>query len=188
MVLNYSYKIPFFHYFIHSAIGSQDALEQYDFSHFLVDVGFLLYGLDHFLKVLLLAKLFDAAQGDMGHKVLTVAQEAYFVEGVEGVLSQVEQLFGCLLHAEPQHTRGIAATENSCAVEVHYKRMVTLQHLAHSLYDLRLVLRRRLAYELQGKVYVGRSHPVYAVLVREAFAQVGQQRLEAVVFGLNRNC
>lgn len=188
MVLNYSYKIPFFHYFIHSAIGSQDALEQYDFSHFLVDVGFLLYGLNHFLKVLLLAKLFDAAQGDMGHKVLTVAQEAYFVEGVEGVLSQVEQLFGCLLHAEPQHPGSVAAPEDPRAVEVHYKRMMTLQHLAHSLYDLRLVLRRCLAYELQCKMYVGRTYPVDAVLMRKALAQVGQQRLESVVFGLNRNC
>ena len=186
MVLNYSYKIPFFHYFIHSAIGSQDALEKNDFGYLLADVGLLLYGLNHFLKVLLLAKLFDAAQGDMRYKVLTVAQEAYFVEGVEGVLGQVEQLFGCLLHAEPQHPGGVAAPEDPSAVEVHYKRMVTLQHLAHCFYDFRLVLRRRLAYELQCKMYVGRTHPVDAVFVRQALAQVGQQRLESVVFGLNR--
>ena len=84
-----------------------------------MDVGFLLYGLNHFLEILFLAEVFDAAKGDVGHKVLPVARKAYFIESVEGIFGQVEQLFGCLLHAEPQHPGSVAAPEDPSAVEVH---------------------------------------------------------------------
>ena len=101
MVLNYSYKIPLFHYFIHSAIGSQDALEQYYFFHFLVDVGLLLDGLHHLLEILFLAEVFDAAEGQMRHKILSVTLITNAIEGGQHIFFEAQQLIGCLLHAEP---------------------------------------------------------------------------------------
>lgn len=101
MVLNYSYKTPLLHYFIHSAVGSQDALEQYYFFHFLVDVGLLLDGLDNLLEILFLAEVFYATKGQMRHKILSVTLITDAVECGQDIFFEAQQLIGCLLHAEP---------------------------------------------------------------------------------------
>ena len=76
-------QFPLFHHFVNGAVGAEDALEKNDFVNFLVDVGFLLDSLDHFLEILLLAEVFDSSEGEMRHKVLAVAKVADVVEGCQ---------------------------------------------------------------------------------------------------------
>lgn len=188
MVLNYSYKIPLFHYFIHSAIGSQDALEQYYFFHFLVDVGLLFDSLHHLLEILFLAEVFYATKGEMRHEVLSIALIANVIKGCQDGFFEFQKLIGCVLHAEPEHTRGVAGTEDAGAVEVHGETLLILKDFRYRLDDFRLILRWSLANKLQSQMYICRPHPVDELLVGKAFSQIINKRHEAVVFSLNWDC
>ena len=101
MLLNNLAEIPFLHHLVNGTIGAEDALEKYDFIDILVDVRFLLDGLHHLLKILLLAEVFNAAEGEMRDEILPVAEVSDAVEGGEDVFFEAQELFRRLLHAEP---------------------------------------------------------------------------------------
>ena len=75
-----SFQFPLFHHFVNGAFGAEDALEKDYFANFLMDVGFLLDGLDNFLEILLFAEVFDASEGEMRHEVLSIALIANIIE------------------------------------------------------------------------------------------------------------
>lgn len=161
---------PFFNNFVNCTIGAEDALEQYDFIDFLMDVSLLLDSLDDFLEILLLAEVFDAAEGEMRHEILSITLITNVVEGCQDIFFELQKFFGCLLHAEPKHTRGVTCAEDAGAVEVHRERVMIFNDFRHCLDDSRLVLRGCLANEFQGEMNVGRAHPVDELLVRETFS------------------
>ena len=125
-------------------------MEEYYFLHFLVNVGFLLDGLHHLLEILLLAEVFDATEGEMRHEILAIAKISDAVEGCQDCFFEVEKLLWCLLHAEPEHSRGVAGSEDAGAVEVHSKTLLIFKDFRDGFDDFRLVLRRRFANELEG--------------------------------------
>ncbi len=130
----------------------EKALEVNDFLHIGMEVGLLLNAADDLLKERLVDELFDAAHGEMGHKVLPVAEIAEVVEGVEDIRFEVIERLGFILHAQPEHSWGVVAAEDACAVEVHGEGLVPLGHLLTGLDDLRDILIGGVAHEFQGEM------------------------------------
>ena len=141
------FERPLFHHLVNGAVGTEDALEEDYFVHFLVDVGFLLDGLDHFLEILFLTEVFDATEGEMRHEILAVAKISDAVEGCQDCFFELEKFIGSLLHAEPEHSWGVAGAEDAGAVEVHSETLLIFKDFRDGFDDFRLVLRRSFANE-----------------------------------------
>ena len=120
---------------------SQDALEENDFVHFLVDVGFLLDGLNNFLEILLLAEVFDAAEGEMRNKILSITLITNVIEGCQDCFLEIEEFLWGLLHAEPEHSRGITGAEDAGAIEVHSETLLIFKDFRDGVDYFGLVLR-----------------------------------------------
>ena len=145
-------------------------------------------GLDNLLEILLLAEVFDTPEGEVRHEILPVAEVSDAVKGRQHRLFEFEELVGSLLHAEPEHPRGVACSEDAGTVEVDRETLLILKHFRDGLDNFRFILRWSFANELKGQMDVGRLHPVDHFLVRQTPPQIVDQRCEAVVFGLNRYC
>ena len=141
------------------------------FLHVGVEIGLLLDAFAYLQEELLVDQLLDAANGEMRHEVLSVAEIAQIVESVQEVGFEVKQGLGLVVHAEPKNTRYIVAAEESRAVKVHGEGLVFFGHFLTGLDDVRDVLSRGVADKLQGEVYLVGLHIVDILLVLEVFLQ-----------------
>ena len=121
--------------FIERSCGLQEALEIHQFLHIGMEIGFLLDGIANLEEKLLVDQLFDAANREMWHEVLSVAEVAQVVESIEKVGFEVKQGLGLVAHAEPEHARHVVAAKESRAVEIERERLVFFCHLLASLDD-----------------------------------------------------
>lgn len=74
-----------------------------DFLDLGMEVGLLFDALIQLLEERLVDKLFDAAHGEVRDEVLTVAEVAQAVEGVEDIVFKVIECLGLVFHAQPEH-------------------------------------------------------------------------------------
>ena len=157
--------------FIEQSGGLQKALEIHQFLHIVMEVGFLLNGIANLEEKLLVDQLFDAANREMRHKILTVAEVALVVEGIEKIGVKVKQSLGLVVHAEPEHARHVVAAKESRAVEVECERLMLFGHLLASLDDGGDVVFGCLAQEFQRQMYLVGFHIVDIMLVLKVFLQ-----------------
>ena len=101
----------------------QKTLEIHQLLHVGMEIGLLLDGLAHLQEKLLVDQLFDAANGEVRHKVLTVTEIAQVVKGVQKVGFEVKQGLGLIVHAEPKHTRHVVAAKKPRSVKVQSERL-----------------------------------------------------------------
>ena len=85
--------------FIDRSRGLQETLEINKFLHIGMEVGLLFDGIADLQEELLVNQLLDAANGEMGHKVLSVTEVAQVIEGIQKVGFKVKQGFGLVVHA-----------------------------------------------------------------------------------------
>lgn len=149
-------------------------MEVNDFFHVSMEVGLLFDTVDDLLEERLVDKLFDAAYGEMGHKVLPIAEVAEVVEGVEDIRFKVIERLGFVLHAQPEHPGGVVAAEDASAVKIHSEGLVPLGHFLAGFDDLGDVLVGGVAHEFQGEVDLVGFAPV------DVAALVFQVALEAL--------
>ena len=146
--------------FIDGSCRLKEALERHDFVDLGVEVGLLLDALIHLLEKRLVDELFDAAEGEMRHKILAVAKVAEVVEGVENVGFKVVESLGFLIHAEPKDAGRVVGGKDACTIEVHGEGLVFLGHLTAGMDDFGDVLIGGVAHELESKVYLIGFAPV----------------------------
>lgn len=143
----------------------QDALEIHQFLHVGMEIGLLLDGVADFQEKLLVDQRFDAANGEMGYKVLAVTEITEVIEGIQKVGFKVKQGLGLVVHAKPQYTRHVVGAKKSRAVEVHRKRLVTFRHFLTSLNDGGNIIDGCAAEELQRHMYLIGLHIVDKLLM-----------------------
>ena len=117
-----------------------------------MEIGLLFNTLVNLLEERLVDELLDATNGEMRHKVLSVAEIAKTVEGVKDILFQVVQCFGFVFHAKPKHARRVITSEDACTVEVHGKRLVVFGLFLAGFDDLGNVLVGGVAHKLQSEM------------------------------------
>ena len=155
--------------FVNGTRRLQEALEIDEFLHVGMEVGLLLNGFADLQEKLLVDQLFDAANGEMRHKVLSVAKVAQIVKSVQKVGFEVKQGLRLVVHAEPEDTRHIVAATEARTVKVHGERLVFFGHLLAGLNDVGDVLRRCVADKLQSQMYLVGLHIVDVLLMLEVF-------------------
>ena len=136
--------------FVNRSGWLQEALEIDEFFHIGMEVGLLLDGVAYLQEELFVNQLLDAANGEVWHEVLTVAEVAQLVEGIQKVGFEVEQCLGLVVHAEPKDTRHVVAAEKAGAVEVEGEGFVFFGYLLASLDDGGDILCRGITDKLQG--------------------------------------
>ena len=157
--------------FVDWSRGLQEALEVNQFLHIGMEVGLLLDAVAYLKEELFIHKLLDAANGEVWHEVLAVAEVAQIVEGIQEVGFEVEQGLGLVVHAEPKDAGHIVAAEESRAVEVHGERLVFFRHFLTGLDDGWDVLSRGVADKLQCQMDLVGFHIIDILLVLEVFLQ-----------------
>ena len=155
----------------------EKALEINDFLHVDMKIGLLFDAIANLQKEGLVDELFDAANGEMGHKVLPIAEVAEVVEGVEDIRFKVIERLGFVLHAEPEHPWGVVAAKDAGAVKIHSEGLVPLGHFLASFDDLGDVLIGGVAHKFQGEMDLVGFAPV------DVAALVLQVALEALCEG-----
>ena len=151
--------------------GLQEALEVNQFLHIGMKVGFLFDTFANLKKELFIHKLLDAANGEVWYEVLTVAEVAQVVEGIQEVGFEVKQGLGLVVHAEPKNTRYIVAAEESRAVKVHGEGLVFFRHFLTGLDDVGDILCWGIADKLQGQMDLVGFHIVDILLMLKVFLQ-----------------
>lgn len=157
--------------FVNRSSGLQEALEVNQFLYVGVEVGLLLDAFADLQKELLVDQLLDAANGEVRHEVLAVAEVAQVVEGIQEVGFEVEQGLGLVVHAEPKDAGHVVAAEEPCAVEVHGEGLVFFRHFLTGLDDSWDVLSRGVADKLQSQMDLVGFHIVDILLMLEVFLQ-----------------
>ena len=157
--------------FVNGSSRLQETLEVNQFLHIGVEVCLLLNRVGDLHKELFVNQRLDAANGEVRHEVLTVAEIAQVIESVQKVVFEVEQGFGLVGHAEPKHSWYAVAAEKPQAVEVHRERLVLFGHLLASFDDVRNIINRCAAQELQCQMDVFGSAIVDEFLVRRVLFQ-----------------
>ena len=158
--------------FIERSCGLQETLEIHQFLHVGMEIGLLLNGITNLEEKLLVDQLFDAANREMRHKILPVAEIAQVVESIEKVCFKVKQGLGLFVHAKPEHAWHVVAAKESCAVEIERERLVLFGHLLASLDDGRDVVFWCLAQKLQRQMYLVGFHIVDIMLMLKVFLQL----------------
>ena len=122
----------------------------------------------------------------MRDEVLSVAEESDIVEGVEHRLWEGSEFIGGLLHSEPEHTWGVTASEDACPIEIKGERVLVFKHFIHCSDDSLFILREGVSKKFKGKMDVRGLRPTHHLLMRQAFFQVFDERVEAIVTSINR--
>ncbi len=155
--------------FVNGSSRLQEALEIDEFLHVSMEIGFLLDAFTNLQEKLLVDQLLDAANGEVRHEVLTVAEVAQVIEGIQEVGFEVKQGLGLVVHAKPKDAGHVVAPEESGVVEIHSERLVFFGYFLASLNDSGDIFCRGIANKFQSQVYLVGFHIVDILLVLEVF-------------------